>query len=93
MEEKINEILSVLQKTNGRLENIENGQMALTKGQKELSSKMESVEKGQIELSCRMEEGHNEIKEMIKHNTTLMTENFTYIRKDMRALERCKCRH
>jgi hypothetical protein len=30
--------------------------------------------------------GQNEIKELIKHTTTLMTENFTFIRKDMKAL-------
>lgn len=30
--------------------------------------------------------GQNEIKELIKHTTTLMTENFTYIRKDLKTL-------
>ena len=41
-----------------------------------------NLEKGQDILSA----GQNEIKELIKHTTTLMTESFTYIRKDMKAL-------
>ncbi|MEH7113960.1 hypothetical protein V7124_16420 [Neobacillus niacini] len=71
-----------------RMENVEKGQIELTKGQKELSSRMENVEKGQSEISSRMEEGYKEIKETIKHTTTLMTENFTHIRKDIRSIER-----
>jgi hypothetical protein len=63
-------------------------QAELTKGQKELISLMENVEKSQTELTKLIELGQNEIKEMIKHTTTVMTENFTYIRKDLRAFER-----
>jgi hypothetical protein len=33
-----------------------------------------------------VEKGQNEIKELIKHTTTRMTESFTYFRKDMNAL-------
>jgi uncharacterized phage infection (PIP) family protein YhgE len=84
MEGKINKILTELQKTNDRFGNMEKGQEEITSGQVELTM-------GQKELASRMdnlEKGQNEIKEMIKHSTTLMTENFTYIRKDMRTFER-----
>ncbi|NHC42659.1 hypothetical protein G6549_22305 [Bacillus sp. MM2020_1] len=59
----------------GRTEHLENGQ-------KELIGRTEHLEKGQDVLST----GQNEIKELIKHTTTLMTENFTYIRQDMKTL-------
>ncbi|MDQ1002611.1 putative nuclease with TOPRIM domain [Neobacillus niacini] len=69
-----------------RTVNIEKGQIQLIgrtknleKGQMELLSRTENLEKGQDLLSA----GQNEIKELIKHTTTLMTENFTYIRKDI----------
>jgi len=65
------------------------GQKDLMTGQKQLSTRLENVEKGQMELIGRTENlekgqdllsaGQNEIKELIKHTTTLMTENFTYI--------------
>jgi hypothetical protein len=59
---------------------LEKGQMELITGQEQLSTRMENVEKGLDTLST----GQEEIKELIKHATTLMTENFTYIRKDMK---------
>jgi hypothetical protein len=43
---------------------------------------MDNVEKGQEELKS----GQIEIKELVKHTTTLMTENFTDIREEMKAL-------
>jgi uncharacterized phage infection (PIP) family protein YhgE len=117
MEETLKEILSELQKTNGRLGNLETGQKELGKGQKELINRTENLEivqsalvdgqkelntrtkkleegqkeliTGQNQLSNRVEnvvKGQDEIKDLIKHTTTLMTENFTYIRKDMKSL-------
>jgi uncharacterized phage infection (PIP) family protein YhgE len=117
MEETLIEILSELQKTNGRLENLDIGQTEITKntkrleeGQKELNNYTKRLEEGQKELNSntkRLEEGQkelitgqhllttrmenlersqDELKDLIKHTTTLMTENFTYIRKDMKSL-------
>ncbi|MFS0777634.1 hypothetical protein ABC255_16740 [Neobacillus sp. 3P2-tot-E-2] len=72
-----------------RTENLEKGQLELIsrtgnleKGQKELISRTENLEKGQDLLTA----GQNEIKELIKQTATLMTENFTYIREDMKSL-------
>ncbi|MEH7255803.1 hypothetical protein V7111_27220, partial [Neobacillus niacini] len=56
--------------------------MELITGQKQLSTRIENVEKGQDILAT----GQSEIKELIKHSATLMSENFTFIRKDMKAL-------
>jgi hydrogenase maturation factor len=72
----------------GRTENLKKGQEKLIGrtenveiGVTELIGRTENLEKGQDILSS----GQNEIKELIKHTATLMTENFTYIRKDMKA--------
>jgi uncharacterized phage infection (PIP) family protein YhgE len=144
MEETLKEILSELQKTNGRLGNLETGQTELGQGQKEVINRTENLEivqtvlvegqkelntrtkgleegvhelntrtkrleegqkdlnnytkkleegqkeliAGQNQLSTRMEnveKGQDEIKDLIKHTTTLLTDNFTYIRKDMKT--------
>nr|WP_263326456.1 hypothetical protein [Neobacillus sp. Marseille-Q6967] len=103
MEEKLNNILSELQRTNNQLGSLASGQKELIKSQKNFSILVENVERskaelvnGQKELITRSENlekgqegimsGFNEIKDLIKHNTTLMTENVTYIRKDMKTL-------
>lgn len=96
MEEKLNIIITELGNLNkgqkellSRADNMENGQLKiigrtenLEKSQQELIRLTGNLEKGQNILAA----GQNEIKELIKHTTTLMTENFTYIRKDMKAL-------
>ncbi|MBY0148126.1 hypothetical protein H0184_19925, partial [Neobacillus niacini] len=58
---------------NNHTERLEEGQKVLITGQHLLTTRMENVERSQDEL-----------KDLIKHTTTLMTENFTYIRKDMK---------
>ena len=77
-----------------RMGKLETGQSELTKGQRELTSRMENLETGQEEITSRMEKGYEELKagqadiiNIIKHTTSLMTENFTYIRKDMRTFQ------
>lgn len=66
-----------------RMENLEAGQEALIKGHAELTN-------GQRELTYRMENletGQAEIIDIIKHSTTLITENVTYVRKDLRTFQ------
>ncbi|WHY64969.1 hypothetical protein [Neobacillus sp. SuZ13] len=118
MEEKLDKILSELQNTKeiisnmktsqkemtSRMESLETGQEALIKGQKEVTTRMENLEagqealikghaeltNGQRELTYRMENletGQAEIIDIIKHSTTLITENVTYVRKDLRTFQ------
>jgi chromosome segregation ATPase len=84
-----------------RMGNLETGQEEMTSrignletGQGELTSRMGNLETGQSELTIRLEKGNEElkagqaeIKDIIKHTTTLLTENFTYIRKDMSTFQ------
>ncbi|MEH7544946.1 hypothetical protein [Neobacillus vireti] len=59
----------------GRTDKLEKGQEEFISGHKQLTIQMENVEKGQ-----------QEIKDIVKHTATLMTENFTTIKRDMRTL-------
>lgn len=77
-------------------ENLKKGQEDLNTGQQQLMIRMEHVEQGQQELISRtanlemgqdqLKSGQQEIKDIIKHTATLLTENFTTIRRDMKAL-------
>ena len=51
-------------------------------GQKQLLNRTENIEKSQEILVT----GQNEIRELIKHLDTLMSKNFTYLRKDIKTL-------
>ena len=61
----------------------------LKSGQKELSNQVGKLETGQGEMRNDIKElraGQSEIINIIKHSTTLLTENLTHFRKDMRNL-------
>ncbi|HHY21834.1 MAG TPA: hypothetical protein GX525_08120 [Bacilli bacterium] len=66
----------------------------LEEGQSEMKVRLDGLEEGQSEMKVHLgkieirldslEQGQAEIKEIMKHNFTLQTENFTQIRKDIR---------
>ena len=94
MESSHKEISHRMKNLESSQQELSNGQLELTKGQKEITSRMKNLETGQEEITSRMEKGYEELKagqadiiNIIKHTTTLMTENFTYIRKDMRTFQ------
>ncbi|MDR6123452.1 chromosome segregation ATPase [Bacillus sp. SLBN-46] len=62
----------------------------LKSGQKELSNQVGKLETGQGEMRKDIKElraGQSEIINIIKHSTTLLTENLTHFRKDMRTFK------
>ncbi|MFP5111636.1 hypothetical protein ACSU64_04540 [Bacillaceae bacterium C204] len=96
MEEPLNKILSELQYLDTGQKELKRCTCNLEKGHKELISCIDNVEKGQKELLNRTENlnkgqellisGQQEIKDLIEQTASLMTENFTTIRKDIKAL-------
>lgn len=53
----------------------------------DVNERFNRIESGQVEAIerfNRLESGQEEIKELIKHNTTLLTENLTNFRIDIR---------
>jgi uncharacterized phage infection (PIP) family protein YhgE len=73
--------------SNKRLATLESGQKesnkrltALESGQKESNKQLVSLESGQT----RLEQGQEELKDMLKHHTTILLENVIDIRKDIR---------
>ena len=81
MEETSKKILSNLQKLDNCQKELISRTDNLEKGQVELISRTDNLEKGQEQLIS----GQQEIKDLIDQSTTLMTENFTALRKDIKA--------
>lgn len=74
---------------------LEKGQHDLESGQKETNKQLAVLKAGQTKTNKRLgslesgqqrlEKGQDELKDMLKHSTTLLTENFTGIRQDIRV--------
>lgn len=98
MEQLLKQLIGELQtfrgEVNARLDGFERGQaetntrlVGLEEGQAKMNERLDSLERGQAKTNERLdslEQGQADIKEIMKHNFTLQTENFTQIRKEIR---------
>lgn len=85
MEEVLKQVLSELQglrnEVNERFDNVD-------KRLESMDNRFDNVDKRLENMDNRfdrLDQGQEELKELIKHTTTLMTENFTNIRKEIRV--------